>query len=67
MLAEVAKELGATPAQVVLAWLLHSTPSIIPITGASSVAQLDELLHATQLSLNAETMTRLDAAGRTAT
>lgn len=66
VLAEVAKELGATSAQVALAWLLHSRPSIIPVTGASSVAQLDELLGATELSLDAETMTRLDAAGRIA-
>jgi aryl-alcohol dehydrogenase-like predicted oxidoreductase len=66
VLAEVAKELDATPSQVVLAWLLHSKPSIIPIIGASSVAQLDELLPAMELALDAETMTRLDTAGRTA-
>jgi aryl-alcohol dehydrogenase-like predicted oxidoreductase len=65
-LAEVAGELGATPSQVVLAWLLHSTPPIIPIIGASSVAQLDELLPAADLKLNQETMTRLDSAGRDA-
>jgi aryl-alcohol dehydrogenase-like predicted oxidoreductase len=66
VLTEVADDLNATRAQVVLAWLLHSTPSIIPITGASSVAQLDELLGAMELALDAETMARLDAAGRTA-
>lgn len=65
VLAEVAAELGATAPQVVLAWLLHSSPSVIPVTGASSVSQLDELLGATELSLDAETMARLDAAGRT--
>jgi aryl-alcohol dehydrogenase-like predicted oxidoreductase len=66
VLAEIAKELDATPSQVVLAWLLHSTPSVIPIAGASSVSQLDELLGATELRLDAATMTRLDAAGRAA-
>ena len=41
-----------------------SRPSIIPIIGASSVAQLDELLGALNLTLDAETMARLDTAGR---
>lgn len=62
----MAAGLGATPNQVVLAWLMASTPSVIPITGASSVAQLEESLGATQLSLDPDTMARLDAAGRTA-
>ena len=65
MLAEVAGELDATPSQVVIAWLLHGTPPIIPIAGASSVAQLEKLLGAAELHLDADTMTRLDAAGRT--
>lgn len=65
VLHEVADDLGATPNQVVLAWLIASTPSVIPITGASSVQQLDELLAATELTLDASTMDRLDQAGRT--
>ena|SRR5256885_1947267 len=65
VLGAVAKELNATPSQVVLAWLLASRPSIIPIIGASSVAQLDELLGALNVTLDEETMARLDAAGRT--
>ena len=64
VLSEVAGELGATPGQVVLAWLLaRSRPGIIPIPGASSVAQLDEILGATELSLDEETIRRLDQAG----
>jgi aryl-alcohol dehydrogenase-like predicted oxidoreductase len=64
VLGEVAGELGATPGQVVLAWLLaRSRPGIIPIPGASSVAQLDEILGATRLSLDDETIRRLDQAG----
>jgi aryl-alcohol dehydrogenase-like predicted oxidoreductase len=66
VLKEVAGELGATANQVVLAWLIASSPSVIPITGASSVEQLDELLGATELVLDAETMSRLDLAGRAA-
>jgi aryl-alcohol dehydrogenase-like predicted oxidoreductase len=64
VLAEVARELNATTSQVVLAWLLASRPSIIPIIGASSVAQLNELLGALNVTLDKETMARLDAAGR---
>jgi aryl-alcohol dehydrogenase-like predicted oxidoreductase len=64
VLAEVARELNATTSQVVLAWLLASRPSIVPIIGASSVAQLDELLGALNVTLDKEAMARLDAAGR---
>jgi aryl-alcohol dehydrogenase-like predicted oxidoreductase len=64
VLGEVARELDATPSQVVLAWLLASRPSVIPIIGASSVAQLDELLGAVDVTLDDDTMARLDSAGR---
>jgi aryl-alcohol dehydrogenase-like predicted oxidoreductase len=65
VLHEVAAELGATPGQVVLAWLLaRSQPRVIPIPGASTVAQLDEIIAATELVLDEETMRRLDRAGR---
>jgi aryl-alcohol dehydrogenase-like predicted oxidoreductase len=66
VLGEVATECGATPGQVALAWLLaKSQPPIIPIPGASTVAQLDEILAAAELKLDAETVGRLDDAGRT--
>jgi aryl-alcohol dehydrogenase-like predicted oxidoreductase len=65
VLCEVADGLGATPNQVVLAWLLHRQPRTIPIPGASSVAQLDEILGATELKLDDACLTRLNAAGRT--
>jgi aryl-alcohol dehydrogenase-like predicted oxidoreductase len=59
---------GAAPGQVVLAWLLaKSEPPVFPIPGASTVAQLDAILAATQLTLDAETIGRLDRAGRLAT
>jgi aryl-alcohol dehydrogenase-like predicted oxidoreductase len=67
VLTEVAETLGATKNQVVLAWLLASRPAVLPIPGASSVAQLDETLGALRLELDEETMNRLDEAGRTAT
>jgi aryl-alcohol dehydrogenase-like predicted oxidoreductase len=64
VLGEVAAELGATPSQVVLAWLMQGRPPMIPVVGASTVAQLDELLGATELHLDGDTRQRLDAAGR---
>jgi aryl-alcohol dehydrogenase-like predicted oxidoreductase len=61
-LREVARDAGATVNQVVLAWLIGAQVPIIPLAGASSVAQLDESLAAADLELTAEHRTRLDAA-----
>ncbi|GAA3436737.1 aldo/keto reductase [Kutzneria kofuensis] len=62
VLADVAKELGATPNQVVLAWLLRSDPPVLPVLGVSSVSQLDECLGALELELDDELQRRLDDA-----
>jgi aryl-alcohol dehydrogenase-like predicted oxidoreductase len=61
-LREVAKDAGATVNQVVLAWLIGAQVPMIPLVGASSVAQLDESLAAVDLELTAEQRARLDAA-----
>jgi aryl-alcohol dehydrogenase-like predicted oxidoreductase len=61
-LQEVAKDTGATVNQVVLAWLIGAEIPILPLVGASSVAQLDESLAAVDLELTAEQRARLDAA-----
>ncbi len=58
----VAAELGATRNQVVLAWLIGGTPSITPLVGVSTVAQLDEAMAGARLTLSAEQRARLDAA-----
>jgi len=61
---DIAKEQGATPAQVSIAWLLHkaeaSTTSIIPILGARKLEQLEEAFEAMNLSLTQEQVERLD-------
>jgi aryl-alcohol dehydrogenase-like predicted oxidoreductase len=62
-LAVVAKEADATANQVVLSWLFGGDLPIIPLVGVSSVAQLDELLDATELTLSAEQRKVLDEAG----
>jgi aryl-alcohol dehydrogenase-like predicted oxidoreductase len=64
VLRQVAAELGATPTQVVLAWIMGGQPPMIPIVGASTVAQLDEQLGAVDLRLDDDVRRRLDAAGR---
>jgi aryl-alcohol dehydrogenase-like predicted oxidoreductase len=61
VLNEVAAELGATPNQVVLAWLLGGDPPIVPVVGFSSVEQLDECLAGVDLVLDDEIRRRLDA------
>ncbi|WP_299539253.1 aldo/keto reductase [uncultured Streptomyces sp.] len=62
-LREVAAELGLTPNQVVLAWLMGGDPPAIPIVGVSSVDQLDEVLGAVDADLPAELRALLDRAG----
>ncbi len=59
----VAQEVGATPNQVVLAWLLHRDPPVLPLTAASTPAQLAENLGALDVTLSAEQMARLTNAG----
>ena len=61
-LRSVAAETGATVNQVVLAWLMGGEVLVIPLAGASSVAQLDESLAAVDLELSAAQRARLDAA-----
>ena len=58
----VAGETGATPSQIVLAWMAQSTPAIIPLAAVSTQAQLDENIAAMDLTLTADQMRRLDTA-----
>ncbi|WP_326792227.1 aldo/keto reductase [Streptomyces sp. NBC_00841] len=58
----VAEQTGATVNQVVLAWLIGGDVPVVPLVGASSVAQLDESLAAVDLELTAEQRATLDAA-----
>jgi pyridoxine 4-dehydrogenase len=59
---EIATELGATPSQVALAWLLHRSPVILPIPGTSSITHLEENHAAGRLALSADQIARLDGA-----
>ncbi|SDY88875.1 Predicted oxidoreductase [Geodermatophilus africanus] len=59
--ADIARELDATPSQVALAWLLHASPVVLPIPGTKSLEHLAENLGAAQLRLSDEDIARLDA------
>lgn len=63
---EVAAELGHTPGQVGLAWLLRNPGVTAPIIGARTPAQLTENLGALEVDLSASHLARLEAAGATA-
>jgi aryl-alcohol dehydrogenase-like predicted oxidoreductase len=45
------QELGVTPFQVALAWLLRRSPVVLPIPGTSSVTHLEENIAAAGLKL----------------
>jgi pyridoxine 4-dehydrogenase len=57
----VAARLGATAAQVALAWLLHHAPHVLLIPGTSSLAHLEENLAAGELELGEDDLRELDA------
>ena len=59
---EVARQHDATPAQIALAWLMARPSVTAPIASATSVGQLEELLAATRLQLDAAAIERLDRA-----
>jgi aryl-alcohol dehydrogenase-like predicted oxidoreductase len=59
-LSDVSANLGATPMQVALAWLLQRAPNILLIPGTSSHAHLRENLAAAELELPDEARARLD-------
>jgi pyridoxine 4-dehydrogenase len=56
----LAKKLNATPAQVVLAWLLAHSPVMLPIPGTGNPAHLEENMAAAKLKLSTEDLALLD-------
>jgi pyridoxine 4-dehydrogenase len=59
----VAQELGYTPMQIALAWLLHRSPNILLIPGTGSVMHLRENLSVATIELPAEALAKLNAVG----
>ncbi len=59
-LRDISTDVGATPAQVALAWLLAKGPDIVPIPGTKRVARLQENVAADAVELTGEQLARLD-------
>ena len=62
VLDEVAEAVGASPAQVALAWQLHRDGVTAPIVGARTVEQLEENVGAANVELSDEQVERLTEA-----
>ena len=59
-LLDMAREIGATPAQLALSWMLHQGPNIIPIPGTRSVTHLHANAGAAAISLNEDMLAQID-------
>jgi aryl-alcohol dehydrogenase-like predicted oxidoreductase len=62
-LAAIAAEIGATPMQTALAWLLQRSPNILLIPGTSSLRHLRENLAVADVKLSEDVIERLNAIG----
>jgi aryl-alcohol dehydrogenase-like predicted oxidoreductase len=61
-LATMAKARGVTPAQLAIAWVRAKNPSIVPVIGARTRAQLTDSLGALAITLSATEVAALEAA-----
>lgn len=59
-LRSISADVGATPAQVALAWLLAKGPGIVPIPGTKRVSRLEENVGADAVELTPDQLSRLD-------
>ena len=57
----IAAEVGCTPSQLAIAWLLHQGNDILPIPGTTRVEHLMDDLGAVNVQLSADLMARLNA------
>ncbi|HEY1090903.1 MAG TPA: aldo/keto reductase [Burkholderiaceae bacterium] len=57
----IAAEVGCTPSQLAIAWLLHQGQDILPIPGTTSVEHLMDDIGAAEVKLSAEVIARLNA------
>ena len=58
----LARQHGATPSQLALAWLLHRSPVMLPIPGTSTVSHLEENVAAASIRLSDDEMKELESA-----
>jgi aryl-alcohol dehydrogenase (NADP+) len=57
---EVAKKYGRTPAQISLAWLVNKPEVTSPVVGVSKISQIEQLVEATTIELDAEDVAYLE-------
>ncbi|MBV7698752.1 aldo/keto reductase [Streptomyces sp. TRM70350] len=58
----IAAERGVSPQQIALAWLLHRSPAMIPVPGASRPVSIQDSARAAELELSAAELAQLDDA-----
>lgn len=63
-LLQIAHELGVTPAQLALAWLLHQGKDIFPIPGTRRPERIDENAKAADIHLNDDILKRINELAR---
>ncbi|HEY4740559.1 MAG TPA: aldo/keto reductase [Candidatus Acidoferrales bacterium] len=62
LLTRIAKEKGATPAQIALAWLLAQKPWIVPIPGTTKLSRLDENIGSLEIKLTSDDLREINTA-----
>ncbi|MBF8189294.1 aldo/keto reductase [Nonomuraea sp. K274] len=58
----LAAQLGISPAQLALAWLLHQDEHVVAIPGSRTPAHIEENLASAGLTLHQDTLARIDEA-----
>ena len=61
LLATIAKQKNATPAQIALAWLLAQKPWIVPIPGTTKLHRLDENIGSVAIELTADDLRDIES------
>lgn len=61
---DIATELGVTPAQLALAWLLHQGSDIVPIPGTRRPGRVDQNAKASAIKLDSATLRRINELAR---
>jgi len=59
-LGEIAERRAVPRAQIALAWLLHKTPVVAPVIGASGIAQLESAVGSVSIKLTPEEMSYME-------
>lgn len=62
LLVQIGKQIGATPAQIALAWLLAQKPWIVPIPGSRKLERLEENIGALAVELTPADLREIDKA-----